>query len=62
MYDVLINDFILWFQIRNLTSARIIFPSKTDFTNENITIFGISENFVRAKAESEVMKEHVDIN
>jgi phosphopentomutase len=65
-----IYDFILGFQIRYLTNTRIIFPPKTDSTNENITIVGKKENVNKAKAKLEnmitdignVIEESVEIN
>ncbi|XP_025411910.1 vigilin-like [Sipha flava] len=57
-------------EIRYLTNTRIIFPPKTDSTNENITIVGKKENVNKAKAKLEnmitdignVIEESVEIN
>lgn len=48
-------------QFQDLTNTRIIIPSETNYTDENITIIGKKENVEKAKSEFEAMITDISI-
>ena len=48
-------DLYFWFQVRDSTGARIIFPHNEDADQELITIIGTKEAAAKAKKEIELL-------